>query len=523
MKKRHYILPAAAAVGIISIGIALVTLTFSIKENKDDDMTYHDATAEYGTLTVGITKTAPVTFRTVEQTFDFDIGTWAGEASAALQIEEVLVSVGQQVRKGTALFRFTSDSVQNIRTILQREVFDANRDCVLLEAKQRELHLLTSQEYNSDVINAKYADIMYNNKCAELQKKADDAKKAVDEKQNQVNENLLELTQTQQELANARKYLKEAEAAVSENYDNRYNNAYYYTMYEKTRETAENMVKQLAEQVESLTKKNEILLFEVDEAVRAYHQVMQDLEKEKLAVRMDYDTEIYDSTMASERYDILTVRLDNDLQEARKRYQAALQNIQTFNAYIVRNQVCSKYNGVLSDITAEAGDTINKNDRLATLYDQEAAVMEVFLCEEDLLAVNREEMTKISFSDDSENIYEGRIIKVSKKEYDSSLEEPYYIVTVMIQGDVSGLSQGMTGDITFLTNETKEVLYVPGSAVFREGERSYIKMRNKKGNIVEKNVTTGFSDGVSVEIKKGISVGDVVLIKKCSSPLQRIL
>ncbi|MDE6619606.1 MAG: HlyD family efflux transporter periplasmic adaptor subunit [Lachnospiraceae bacterium] len=511
MKRVHFILTAAIAVGIISIGTALVAQTFSIKKNREDDMAYYDAAAEYGTLTVGITKTASVTPTAVEQTFDLDIGTWTDEDSAAPQIEEVLVSAGQQVRKGTALFRVTSDSVQNIRTLLQRELFDADRDCRLLEAKQRELHLLASQESDSEAINAKYADVMYSNKCAALQKRADDAKGAVDEKQNQVNETLLELTQTQEELAAAQKYLKEAEAAVSENYDNRYSNAYYYTMYEKTRETAENMVKQLEEQIERLTKQNESLLFEVDEAVRAYHQAVQDLEKEKLAVKMDYDTEIYDLATASEYYDILMVSLDNDLQEARERYQTALHNIRIFNAYIVRNQVFSEYNGILSDIVAKAGDTVGKNDTLVILYDQEAATMEVLLCEEDFLALNQEEKAKISFSNDTDVFYEGRIMNVSKKEKNTSSKDSYYIVTVMIQGDVTSLSEGTEGDITFLTNETKEVLYVPNSAVFWEDGRSYVKMRNKIGNIVEKNVTTGFSDGVSTEIKKGISEGDVVL------------
>jgi len=412
-------------------------MLFSIKINGQED--------------TKITKTAPISLGVTEQTFDLDIGALTGQVSATLQIEEVLVSAGQQVQKGTALFRITSNSAQNVRTILQREILDTSRDCELLEAKQRELRLQASQEYDNDLMDGKYANVIYNNKCDALQKKVDDAKQAVDDQQNEVNENLLELTQTQQELVKAQKYLKDAEAAVSENYNNRYDNAYYYTTYERTRETAQNMVDQLEKQIESLTKKNDFLLYEVDEALRAYHQIVQELEKEKLAVKMDYDTEIYDSKMASEWYEIQMTSLDNALQEARERYQTALQNIRLFDAYIVQNQIRSRHSGVLTDIMVEAGNTVCKNDRLVALYDQKAVTMQVPVSEEEYLAINQEEAVAVSLTEDPDKVYEGRITEVLSKECGNSSKKTCYFITVTIQGDVSGFYEGMTGDIVFLT------------------------------------------------------------------------
>ena len=38
-----------------------------------------------------------------------------------------------------------------------------------------------------------------------------------------------------------------------------------------------------------------------------------------------------------------------------------------------------------------------------------------------------------------------------------------------------------------------------------------VKVRDENGNIVEKDVTTGFSDGVNVEITEGLSQGVTVL------------
>lgn len=46
-----------------------------------------------------------------------------------------------------------------------------------------------------------------------------------------------------------------------------------------------------------------------------------------------------------------------------------------------------------------------------------------------------------------------------------------------------------------------------------ERDKSYVKVRDDSGNIVKQEVTTGFSDGVHVEVVAGLSEGDIVLIE----------
>ena len=516
--------------GIVIGGITAATALFFTKKNQKAEEsrheayneiydgthyeTYYETTAKYGMLTCGITKTAPVMPGVAEQTWDLDIGTMTDGAlgSARLQVEEVLVSAGQQVRKGTALFRVTQDSVQKIKTRLQREILDANRTCELLEARQKDLQLQASQGYDRDRIDGKYADLTYNSKCDALQKKADNAKEAVDQKQNQVNENLLELAQAQQELWDAQKDLKEAQAAVSENYENRYRDSYYYAVYGNTMATAENMTAQLEKKVENLTEKNEALLYEVDEAVRAYRQLVQELEKEKLAAKMERDTDIYSSEMASEWYDIQLVGLGDSLEIARQRYQTALQNIRIFNASIVRGQVLSKYNGIVPNIMVETGDTVNINDTLVIFYDQEAVTTEVVLSEAEYLAADQDRAANIVFSQTPDRIYEGIITEILKMESDEDSTDPCYKVTIAVQGDIKGILTAKTCEVTVLTGETKQALYVPKQAVYTKGRRSYVKVR-ANGTIKERTVTTGFSDGIHTEIVKGISQGETILVQ----------
>jgi HlyD family secretion protein len=179
----------------------------------------------------------------------------------------------------------------------------------------------------------------------------------------------------------------------------------------------------------------------------------------------------------------------------------------------VDNQVLSEYSGVVTEVPLEVSDTIGQNTILLTLYDQDEVTMDISISEDDYKTVDIDGQVNISFTAYPDTIYNGEITEVSDATYDSSSGEIYYTLTVTVLGDVSGLYEGMTGDITLVTKETKEVTYVSNRAIFRDGTRSYVKVRDADSNIVEKDVVTGFSDGVNVEIVEGLSKGDIVLIE----------
>lgn len=536
----------AACAGIIAISAVLMT-----RNKKEEEIVYRETTVQHGDLTVGISDDSSVAIGTVEQTFDLDIsalvsadsstsntqGSSAGgfgmgqnqtmggmmsfgnmgntytSESQSMEVDEVYVTVGQEITKGTPLFHVTAGSVEKIRTALNEDISDTLEDYETLKIEQQQSRVQASQKYDTYVTNGKYASLVYDNTVKELQAAVDEASKEIDSKQNQLNENLLELNELQTELAKAQKQLKEVEGAVAENYSIRYENAYYYAMYENTRETAQKLVDQLEENVESLTEENESLSKEIDEGLRALSQKALDLEKGKLDAKKTCDTDAYYSSVASEWLSIQTASLDNELQNAKNSYDDAVSKLEEFDSYIVDDTVLSEYDGVITQVSLGVGDNVSRNSSLIVLYDKDNVTMEVSLAEEDYNTIDTEGKVNISYTAYPDTIYTGTITEVSDAEYDSSSGEVYYTVTVTVQGDVSGLYEGMTGEVTFVTKETREVTYVSNRAIFRDGMRSYVKLRGDDGNVKEKDVTTGFSDGVNVEIVEGLSEGDVVLIE----------
>ena len=533
-----------AGCSIAILGIAATTGVLIWKNGQTSEVTYRETTVEYGNLTVGITEDSTVNIGTVSQTFDLDISALVSSDSSSssstsqndsmggmgmqmfsfggdtytsqsqeMVIDSVHITVGQEIQAGDVLYTLTEDSVEEIRTQLEEDVEDTLADYQALTVEQQQSYLTAKQDYDTYVTNGSLAELTYNKKLQDLQDKVDEAADTLEEKQNQVNENLEKLVELQEELTSAKKDLKDAEAAVSENHDNRYNDPYYYTVYLNTRDMAQTIVDEIEDDIESLTDENETLLTEIGEATRSWNEACRNLESEKLTAQQTLETDQYYASVSSEWYSIQTTSLDNEKQSAYASYESAVKKLDEFNSYIVGNDVIAEYSGVVTEVPLEEGDGVTRNTSLVTLYDASDVTMEITVSEDDYKAIDQDGEVNITYTAYPDVVYNGVISEVSDAAYDSSSGEVYYTITVTVQGDVSGLYEGMTGDATCVTKETKEVTYVSNRAIFRDGTRSYVKVRDENGSIVEKDVTTGFSDGVNVEITEGLSQGDTVLIE----------
>lgn len=533
-----------AGCSIAILGIAATIGVLIWKNGQTSEVTYRETTVEYGNLTAGITEDSTVNIGTVSQTFDLDISALVSSDSSSssstsqndsmggmgmqmfsfggdtytsqsqeMVIDSVHITVGQEIQAGDVLYTLTEDSVEEIRTQLEEDVEDTLADYQALTVEQQQSYLTAKQGYDTYVTNGSLAELTYNKKLQDLQDKVDEAADTLEEKQNQVNENLEKLVELQEELTSAKKDLKDAEAAVSENHDNRYNDPYYYTVYLNTRDMAQTIVDEIEDDIESLTDENETLLTEIGEATRSWNEACRNLESEKLTAQQTLETDQYYASVSSEWYSIQTTSLDNEKQSAYASYESAVKKLDEFNSYIVGNDVIAEYSGVVTEVPLEEGDGVTRNTSLVTLYDASDVTMEITVSEDDYKAIDQDGEVNITYTAYPDVVYNGVISEVSDAAYDSSSGEVYYTITVTVQGDVSGLYEGMTGDVTCVTKETKEVTYVSNRAIFRDGTRSYVKVRDENGNIVEKDVTTGFSDGVNVEITEGLSQGDTVLIE----------
>lgn len=116
-------------------GIAMAAgYTLFIKPGLDKAITvYKENTAGFGPLKSTVTESGSVAFGIVNQVYDLDVSTDDSEdedddeedEEKYLKVEEVYAAVGQRVKEGDAIYKFTQDSIDSVRKALKYSVTEA--------------------------------------------------------------------------------------------------------------------------------------------------------------------------------------------------------------------------------------------------------------------------------------------------------------------------------------------------------------------------------------------------------------
>lgn len=85
-----------------------------------------------------------------------------------------------------------------------------------------------------------------------------------------------------------------------------------------------------------------------------------------------------------------------------------------------------------------------------------------------------------------------------------------YAAYVRVDGEADGLKPGMTADVTVLIGEHKGVLAVPVQCVVAKGRKAFAWVKNGQ-TIEQRELVLGATNDTLIEIKDGLSEGDLVL------------
>jgi HlyD family secretion protein len=508
---------------------------------------------EYGNLTVGITEESEINIGTVTQTFDLDITSYTGDSSETqssdtgnsmdqggmsspgdmfsqifslasssqsnettqvdngMEIETVMIAIGERVEVGDNLFSLTEESIEEIRDILVADVETAEATVNQKKVSLSSTTLSAEHNYEDSIAYGNYAQTEYEETLSNLQETVDQSNAELEVLLLEQESFATELTNLEQELIVAKDTLQGALSNV--NSTDQSLQTYLYIQYENIREDALGYVEELETTIDELNEKiienrNEIqkAKITVQIAQQNYEQGVLDA-KEVLALRkLAYD-------YASETKEVATKYLQSAVEDAELELETAKEKLEEFDAYITDGVVKSDYSGLVTDISLVVGELVNTDSNLFTLYDDDSVTMETTLSEDEVASIALDDIVNISLTAFEDVTYQGIISEISDATYNSDTGLNEYTVVVTVTGDVSDLYESMSGQVTFITKETKEVLYVNNRAITRKGLKSYVSYYDENGNVLSKEVTTGFSDGIQVEIIEGLSEGDVVLIE----------
>lgn len=231
-----------------------------------------------------------------------------------------------------------------------------------------------------------------------------------------------------------------------------------------------------------------------------------------LKARQDADTAIAKADSAQSVYDRTAATLENQVSEAQKKYDNAVKEYDEFcDSVSDDGSVYAECDGIISSVNVSDGDSIMANVSLVTIMDTRYIYLSASVSEEDITSLESDMECSVNLTAFDGKSFEGHIDTISAEPARSS-GSVTYTVTVKLD-DESGLNvrEGMSGDITFIEGGVTDVMYTNVNAVtFRDG-KSYVKVYDENGQVIEKEVTTGFSDGRYVEITSGVSAGEKLL------------
>ena len=553
------------SIAVVCLAVVIGVGGYGIYRNvnaEETDVVTKETSVEYGNLTVGITESGSVALGTVEQTFDIDLtesdslssdnssgtsvaevqgGIAGGEngmaaasmtennASSAsssdssdisLEVEEVYVSAGQVVEKEDPLLKLSKDSVQEARAFLEEQIDCAKLTLENAKLKRKSTKVEAQYEYEQNIATGQTAKTTYNATLTSLANAVEEAQDAVDDAEDRMDEIKAEIKVLKKKkktisVSGATTTAKAAGNKMSDTENTTMNDNNVGVSTTPGSSTANSdtstvsginaQIQVLEQELESLEKNYNNLVSKVSQAKSA--QISG-----KITAKQTYEKAVLNYENAQQIYDIAVNGLDDDVNDAKESLQDAKQNLEDFEDVMQEGIVTCDYAGTILSVGYEAGDSLSSDTALATFADADAVTLTVSVSQEDVSNVNIDDVVNIVFSAYEEETYHGVVTGIATSETSSDSSTVDYDVTVQVTGDVSKIYEGMTANVTFVTKELKDVIYVSNKAIITEGTKSYVK-KVEGENVTKVEVTTGFSNGSAVEIQSGLKEGDTVLIE----------
>ena len=220
---------------LILAGIALLLLilaacytVFIAPYLQKEQWIYKEETVERGTLKVGVTESGSLEYNTKSVDYDLDLDVSDDDDDSEdgdddddtvqkyLKIEEIYAASGQRITEGEELLKFTEDSVEAVRALLQNAVVEAQADYAEAESTY-ELSLLEAQtDYDTQKISASYAASIRNTSGTSVTNNVASLQVQLEQKQANTASLQEKLTEAQEDYQDA----LETYEAAKEDYEN---------------------------------------------------------------------------------------------------------------------------------------------------------------------------------------------------------------------------------------------------------------------------------------------------------------
>jgi multidrug efflux pump subunit AcrA (membrane-fusion protein) len=195
---------------------------------------------------------------------------------------------------------------------------------------------------------------------------------------------------------------------------------------------------------------------------------------------------------------------DSELALAQAKYDAA-------KAVLDSLGIKAAMDGIVFEVSAEAGQTYQAETKLFTIGDPKALEVVANITEEDYPIISVGQSVEVYFDARPEVTIRGKVDRIIPRRIEG--DRPRYNIYITLNEVPDGLADGMTADAAITIEKRAGVLCLPRSVVRASGVDE-VSLKVWTGTTIEtRTVTVGLRGDSDVEILSGLREGEQVVIQ----------
>lgn len=510
---------AAAFAFLMLAGVCVYTV-FLRQTPDGDTVIYKESQVQSGDLVQGIMESGNVALQESHINYELDINYSEDEddgedeeTSRYLQIEEVYAVQGQRMKEGDPLFKISQESIEAVRRKLQKAKSEAQLELADAGSDYNTQARSAKSTYSASKAEADTALRTLNAAVNRLQQEIELLYGDIQVLEAEINDYNEKLTDedTLEDYSDLKYAMEKAQEKLEKTDAS---SVAAYTANYSSFQNAKAAFQELDDRLQGYRDGIEENQKQILEKLEQINQSETDLSREQLSAQQSYDSAVLNGSLAGDIYGYTVEDLAGTVEEARAAAEEAQALLDDFEAFVGTDGIVyADGSGLITEVAYGAGDRLRNTGVMLSYAKENDYTITIDVSEEDISCIHVGDTVEIAFSAYPDELYSGTVSAVATTADSSYSSAVNYPVTIRIEGDTGKLYGGMTADITFVTGRAENVLYVSAKAIVTgEDGSTCVYIKNAEGEMEQKTVATGFSNGSETEITDGLSEGDIVYI-----------
>ncbi|MBR1569532.1 MAG: efflux RND transporter periplasmic adaptor subunit [Bacteroidales bacterium] len=286
------------------------------------------------------------------------------------------------------------------------------------------------------------------------------------------------------------------------------------------------IVAELYKQAGDQVKENEVIaklkvIPEMSQLSSAQSRVrLSEVNLKQAQTNYDREKKLFDQQLVSaESFE----QVSQALNQAKEEHAAAQESLEIIRDGVSSSNksgsstlVRSSVSGLILDIPVKVGNTVinsntfNDGTTIATVADMNDLIFDGNIDETEVGRLHIGLPVRISVGALQDVHFDAALEYISPKATESGGTNLFEIkATVKVPADVT-IRSGYSANAEIELQRVEDVLTIPESALQFDGDETFVYLLQADGTYDKRPVQTGLSDGVKIEIKDGLSLGDKV-------------